>query len=58
MRTKDFNRIRMGIGRPRKKEEVSSFVLSNFSRAETDKIVTLVQKLCEGFEAIIQKRLI
>ena len=56
--TKDFNRIRMGIGRPRTKEEVSSFVLSNFSKAETNKIVTLIQKLCEGFEEIIQKRLI
>ena len=58
LRTKDFNRIRIGIGRPRTKEEVSSFVLSNFSRAETDKILTLIQKLCEGFEEIIQKRLI
>ena len=56
--TKDFNRIRMGIGRPRTKEEVSSFVLSNFSKTETDKIVTLIQKLCEDFEEIIQKRLI
>ena len=56
--TKDFNRIRMGIGRPRTKEEVSSFVLSNFSRAETDKIETLIKKLCGGFEEIIQKRLI
>ena len=56
--TKDFNRIRMGIGRPRTKEEVSSFVLSNFSNAEKDKIVILIQKLCEDFEEIIRKRLV
>ncbi len=56
--TKDFNRIRMGIGRPRTKEEVSSFVLSNFSKPERDKIIILIQKLCEGFEKIIQKKLI
>ena len=56
--TKEFYRIRMGIGRPRTKEEVSSFVLSNFSKAETGKIVTFTQKLCEGFEEIIKKRLI
>ena len=55
--TKDFNRLRVGIGRPRTKEEVSSFVLSNFSKAEKDKIVTSIQKLCEDFEEIIQKRL-
>ena len=55
--TKDFNRLRVGIGRPRTKEEVSSFVLSNFYKAEKDKIVTSIQKLCEDFEKIIQKRL-
>ena len=55
--TKDYNRLRVGIGRPRTKEEVSSFVLSNFSKAEKDKIVTSIQKLCEDFEEIIQKRL-
>ena len=55
--TKDYNRLRVGVGRPRTKEEVSSFVLSNFSKAEKDKIVTSIQKLCEDFEEIIQKRL-
>ena len=54
--TKDFNRIRMGIGRPSKKEEVSSFVLSNFSKTEVDKTLILIQNLCENFEKIIQKR--
>ena len=54
--TKDFNRLRVGIGRPRTKEEVSSFVLSNFSKAEKDKIINSIQKLCEDFEEIIQKR--
>ena len=53
--TKDFNRIRMGIGRPSTKEEVSSFVLSNFSKTEVDKTLTLIQNLCENFEKIIQK---
>ena len=30
--TKNFNRIRLGVGRPKEKEDVSSFVLSNFSK--------------------------
>ena len=55
--TKDYNRLRVGIGRPLTKEEVSSFVLSNFSKAEKDKIVTSIHKLCEYFEEMIQKRL-
>tara|TARA_B100000242_G_scaffold133914_1_gene95215 strand:+ start:51 stop:587 length:537 start_codon:yes stop_codon:yes gene_type:complete len=56
--TRDFNRIRVGIGRPDTKEEVSSFVLSNFSKAEADKTVTFIRKLCEDFEEIIKKRLV
>ena len=55
--TKDYNRLRVGIGRPRTNEEVSYFVLSNFSKAEKDKVVSSIKKLCEDFEEIIQKRL-
>ena len=53
--TKDFNRIRMGIGRPSTKEEVSSFVLSNFSKTESDSAKILIKNLCDDFEKIIQK---
>ena len=53
--TKDFKRVRMGIGRPREKEEVSSFVLSNFSKAEKDKTRILIKNLCNDFEKIIRK---
>ena len=55
LQTKDFNRIRFGIGRPKTKEEVSQFVLSNFSSTEKDKVSILLQTLCEDFEKIIQK---
>ena len=53
--TKDFNRIRMGIGRPSTKEEVSSFVLSNFSKTESDSAKILIKNLCDNFEKIILK---
>ena len=56
LKTKDFNRIRLGIGRPSTKEEVSHFVLSNFSKTEKDKLVILFQSLSEDFVKIIQKR--
>ena len=56
LQTKDFNRIRLGIGRPSTKEEVSHFVLSNFSKSEKDKLLILFQSLSEDFIKIIQKR--
>ena len=55
LQTKDFNRIRFGIGRPNSKDEVSRFVLSNFSKTEKDKVLILIQNLCEDFEKIIQE---
>ncbi len=57
LKTKDFNRIRFGIGRPSAKEEVSHFVLSNFSKNESDKLLVLFQNLSEDFEKIIQKKI-
>ena len=54
--TKNFNRIRIGIGRPKEKKDVSSFVLSNFSTTEMDIAQTLIKNLCEDFENIIKKR--
>ena len=56
LQTKDFNRIRLGIGRPSTKQEVSHFVLSNFSKTEKDKLLILFQSLSEDFVKIIQKR--
>ena len=56
LQTKDFNRIRLGIGRPSTKEEVSHFVLSNFSETEKDKLLILFQSLSQDFVKIIQKR--
>jgi len=55
LQTKEFNRIRLGIGRPREKEEVSHFVLSNFSKTERGKVLILIQNLREDFEKIIQQ---
>ena len=56
LQTKDFNRIRLGIGRPRTKEEVSHFVLSNFSKTEKEKVFILMQGICENFEKIIERK--
>ena len=58
LQTKDFNRIRLGIGRPSTKEEVSHFVLSNFSKTERAKLIILFQNLSEDFEKIIKTKIL
>ena len=58
LQTKDFNRIRLGVGRPSTKEEVSHFVLSNFSKTERAKLIVLFQNLSEDFEKIIKTKIL
>ena len=53
---KNFYRIRIGVGRPKEKEDVSSFVLSNFSKIEIDRVLPIIKDLCEDFENIIQNK--
>ena len=53
---KNFYRIRIGVGRPKEKEDVSSFVLSNFSKTEIDRVEPIIKDLCEDFENIIQNK--
>ena len=53
---KNFYRIRIGVGRPKEKEDVSSFVLSNFSKTEIDRVLPIIKDLCEDFENIIQNK--
>ncbi len=58
LQTKDFNRIRLGVGRPSTKEEVPHFVLSNFSKTERAKLIVLFQNLSEDFEKIIKTKIL
>ena len=53
---KNFYRIRIGVGRPKEKKDVSSFVLSNFSKTEVDGVKPIIKGLCEDFENIIQNK--
>lgn len=48
--TKDFMRLRVGIGRPQVKEEVSNYVLNRFASEEQ----ALVQQALENIEAAVQ----
>lgn len=51
----DFRRVRLGIGHPGRKDQVSSYVLGNYAKAEQDPLVDMLgavgaeaHKLAEG----------
>jgi len=44
LKTKDFARLRLGIGEPKGHREVSDFVLSSFSRGELKQIEKIIEK--------------
>jgi len=48
----DYYRIRIGVGRPEKKEEVVKYVLSNFTKDELECINTLFPKIKKAIEDI------
>ncbi len=50
--TKEYIRVRMGIGRPQNKGEVSSFVLSSFSQKEESHLSEWISKAADAVEEI------
>ncbi len=50
----DYWRIRLGIGRPAKKEEVVNFVLSPFSSKEEEKVNQIVEKVAQKIIEIME----
>jgi len=44
---KSFHRLRVGIGRPEKKEEVEGYVLSLFSKSEKESVKNIIKEACE-----------
>jgi len=51
--TKEYIRVRMGIGRPQNKGEVSSFVLSSFSKDEEVCLDEWIGKAADAVEAML-----
>lgn len=51
--TPDFWRVRIGIGRPEHKDEVSDYVLSDFAKAEGSWVKPLVELLAKAAELIV-----
>jgi len=44
---KDFSRLRIGIGRPGGKEDAADYVLSSFTKKETETVNSVVNNACD-----------
>ena len=54
MGTQDFNRVRMGIGRPPGRMDAADYVLQRFAKVEEDELVPLTQQASKAVQSIIQ----
>ena len=54
---KDYTRVRVGIGKPEKKIQVSDFVLTNFSEEEKEELGKVIQNIIESMPILIDKKL-
>jgi PTH1 family peptidyl-tRNA hydrolase len=55
--SKDYVRVRMGIGKPEHKGEVASYVLSNFSKEEQAHLKTWIPFASEAVEYLLEHSL-
>ena len=54
---KEYSRVRVGIGKPDSKIEVSDFVLTNFTDEEKVKLEKLIQNIIEFMPILMDKKL-
>ena len=55
--TKDYNRVRLGVGRPPGRQDPADYVLSDFSAAERKELGFLVDRAADMVESIITRGL-
>lgn len=55
--SKEYIRVRMGIGKPEHKGEVASYVLSNFSKEEQEHLSMWIPFACEAVEYLLRNSL-
>ena len=54
---KDYSRVRIGIGKPEKKIEVSDFVLTNFTEEEKIELEKVIKNIIDSMPILIDKKL-
>ncbi|PNV84205.1 MAG: aminoacyl-tRNA hydrolase [Sulfurimonas sp.] len=55
--SKEYIRVRMGIGKPEHKGEVSSYVLSDFNKEEQEHLAEWISLTCEAVESLLEHSL-
>jgi len=55
--TKEYIRVRMGIGKPEHKGEVASYVLSDFNTDEQQHLNTWIDNACSSVEYLLENSL-
>ena len=54
---KDYSRVRVGIGKPEKKIEISDFVLTNFTEEEKIELQKVIDSIIDSMPILIDKKL-
>jgi peptidyl-tRNA hydrolase, PTH1 family len=57
MISRDYARVRLGIGKPEHKGEVASYVLSDFSKDESEHVDSWITQACEAVESLLENSL-
>ncbi|MCW2514417.1 MAG: pth [Mycobacterium sp.] len=52
--TKDFQRVRIGIGRPPGRKDPATYVLENFGAAERDEVPTICEQAADATELLVE----
>lgn len=55
--TKDFQRVRIGIGRPPGRQDPAAYVLQPFSTGERDEVPTICEQAADATELLIEQGL-
>jgi len=54
---KDYSRVRIGIGKPKEKIEISDYVLQNFDEDETVSIEKISKNIIDHISILVEKKL-
>ncbi|WP_294961705.1 aminoacyl-tRNA hydrolase [Sulfurimonas sp.] len=57
MISREYARVRLGIGKPEHKGEVASYVLGDFSSAESEHVDNWITHACEAVENLLENSL-
>ncbi|HJD56057.1 MAG TPA: aminoacyl-tRNA hydrolase [Rickettsia endosymbiont of Pyrocoelia pectoralis] len=53
----NYNRIRIGVGRPQNNQDVADYVLNNFPKSEYATAEQAINKITENFDLILENKL-